>query len=231
MLRKTSCTELLGKVSRLVECLEQSNELSGRGGIQAHWEVADSAIRAALTMEQMLSRQLQRIAHLETLAITDELTTLLNRRGFLAALNRALASARRYGEEGVLVYIDLDGFKPINDTFGHAAGDEVLRTVARILSGNIRDTDVIGRLGGDEFAVLLTRSDWQNGVKRAETINHLLNNSCAEFDGRRIALKASIGLKPYGAADDGEDLLRSADQAMYKTKRLRADLCDEKISA
>jgi diguanylate cyclase (GGDEF)-like protein len=187
-----------------------------------HDETAERALRAVADVERRLAEQERRIADLERLAVTDELTGLLNRRGFKEALQHALAAASRYGEEGVLVYIDLDGFKPINDTYGHDAGDEVLRQVARLLRDNVRDTDYVARLGGDEFAVLLTRTLWGDGLTRAEKLERVIEATYVSWDGRLIGLAASFGVQAYGASDRGVEILRRADDAMYDRKRRRA---------
>ncbi len=218
--------DLLAKVRRLVDCLHQAGELAGRGKVYAHSEIAEFAIAAAHESEREMARLLERISELEQLAITDELTGLLNRRGFQGELKRALSSASRYGEQGVLIYIyiDLDDFKPINDTFGHAAGDEVLRRVAGLLRDNVRDADYVGRMGGDEFAILLTRTTWEDGLSRTEEMDRLLNTSCSSWQGRMIKIGASLGLQAYGSMDNGQELLGRADAAMYQTKRLRTDV-------
>ena len=127
-----------------------------------------------------------------------------------------------YDERGMLIYVDLDGFKPINDTYGHAAGDEVLRRVAGILGENVRDTDSVGRMGGDEFCVLLTRSSWEDGLARAKELDRGLNTTYVSWRGRMIAIRASLGVHAYGSKDDSDDLLDRVDDAMYVTKRMRA---------
>ncbi|MBT4934967.1 MAG: GGDEF domain-containing protein [Rhodospirillaceae bacterium] len=183
---------------------------------------SDSHTQNSATASAMLIDHLQgRIAELERQTETDELTGLLNRRGFDKQLQRVLSGVERYDEQGVLIYIDLDAFKPINDSYGHAAGDEVLRHVANLLSDGIRDTDFVGRLGGDEFAILLTHSNWENGLRRAERIENQLNKSIVHWQGRMIAISASFGLQEYGDKEQGGDLLARADDAMYKTKRMR----------
>ena len=232
-LEDASQSSLLHSVSLMADSLKQ---VCGNGVVFAHAEIAHAeiaktALYAALETERLLAEQQERIAHLEKIALTDELTDTLNRRGFLAQLQNTLSSATRYKENGVLVYVDLDGFKPVNDTYGHAAGDEVLRQVARVLHGNIRDCDYVGRLGGDEFAVLLTRSTWEDGLKRAETLERTLNGTFVGWNGRMIALRASFGIQAYGPRDDEHDLLSRADDAMYKTKRLRANLSGERTAA
>ena len=106
-----------------------------------------------------LAAQLQdsraRILDLEARVDVDPLTDVLNRRGFERELKRSLAYVKRYGTSAALIYIDLDGFKPVNDRHGHGAGDAVLKAIAAALLRNVRASDVVARIGGDEFAVLL----------------------------------------------------------------------------
>ena len=222
---------LVRKVGRLVDCLDSAGVSAGLGMTASHEEASQFSLRAADDAERLLAQQRERIAELERLALTDELTGLLNRRAIEAEMGRALAAARRYDERGVLVYMDMDGFKAINDTYGHAAGDEVLRQVARVLQDNVRDTDRIGRLGGDEFAILLARTSWEDGVERAKAIDRVVNATVVDWNGRMVALKASFGVQRYGAGDDGAELLIHADKAMYTIKRGRADLAGHEAIA
>ncbi len=226
-----SHSDLVSSVSVLADCLQRANAEASGGGVFALRETARNALVAVLDAERRMAQQHDRIVYLERLSLTDELTGLLNRRGFQAQLRRALAAADRYDENGVLAYVDLDGFKPVNDTYGHAAGDEVLRQVARVLNDNVRDTDCVGRMGGDEFAILLTRTSPRDGVKRARWLENLLNATVVNWQGRNIALRASFGFQRYGPKDNEHDLLKRADSAMYNTKRLRGDRTDHRISA
>ncbi len=173
------------------------------------------------TLRLKLNEQAKRISYLEELATSDELTKVLNRRGFEAELKRILARARRNPETGALVYIDLDQFKPVNDTYGHTAGDEVLREVARTLLEQTRDMDVVGRLGGDEFAVILVNTDRDNALGRAEALNKSLNEASISWEGQILPIQASFGLQTYQSEDDAHSLLRSADAAMYKIKQIK----------
>jgi len=181
----------------------------------------ERALRYAAEAEQRMSDQMQRIVQLENLSSTDGLTGLLNRRGFENHLALSLARARRYGEIGAIAYLDLDDFKGVNDSYGHAAGDEVLKAVARTLTGAVRQTDIVGRLGGDEFAVVLVSTVWQDAAKRARTIRWRLNATGIVYRGYDIPLQVSIGVEPYGADDGVVDLIHRADMAMYHAKRRR----------
>ncbi len=179
-------------------------------------------LNLATQAEHRLVEQEARIQHLESLTSTDELTGLMNRRGFMDGMNRALQSARRYNEEGVLSYIDLDGFKAINDTYGHEAGDMILRRVGELLLSNVRKTDLVARLGGDEYAVLFIHSVKQVGRKRAEFLRQILNDSNLVYRGVSIPIQASLGCADYSGWSQPEDLLRKADRAMYRQKSRRA---------
>ena len=175
------------------------------------------------SLRDKIGEQATRIAYLEELATSDELTGVLNRRGFEAELKRVLARAKRDVEQGILVYIDLDDFKPINDTYGHSAGDEVLRKVASLLNELTRDMDVVGRLGGDEFAIILVNTSQENGLARAETLNTALNEASLFWQGKQLTIQASFGMQSYQSGDAAHALLQSADEAMYKIKKVKED--------
>ena len=184
-------------------------------------QISQIAHKLVEEISHHLREQDRRIAELENLATTDSLTRVLNRRGFVDRLTHEVSVARRHGVGGVLIFVDLDGFKPVNDTFGHAAGDQVLVTVGNLLRGHIRTTDYIGRLGGDEFAILLPRSNKRNGLRRAEELDRKLNNAYAAWDNQQIPIKASCGVHMYSAQAEVGELLEAADAAMYKIKQER----------
>jgi diguanylate cyclase (GGDEF)-like protein len=182
------------------------------------------ALAAASEVQQRFADQNARIQYLENLAIIDELTALLNRRGFNHQLRRTLASSKRYGDLGVLVVCDLDNFKAINDAYGHAVGDEVLCHTAKILNANVRQTDIVARLGGDEFAVLMVQTSWRDGFKRARGLNRVLNRSVAAVAKLQIQINASFGVEPFGPHDEEDNLVARADMAMYCNKRKKSSL-------
>lgn len=168
--------------------------------------------------ERTIAYQRERIDYLETLSTTDELTGLTNRRGFAAAFRRELAAAERHRQGGVLVMVDLDRFKEINDQHGHQAGDAYLREVARVLRDNVRPQDVVARLGGDEFAVLLTRVGAEAGRSRAMHLSFILSNHSLVWGSQTLPLRASFGATAYGAHDREEEIMRRADSHMYEAK-------------
>lgn len=215
---------LAASVSLMADCLLSPAHPAAMSGHSAQSEIIKRALSAAYEAESRLAEQQRRISQLEQASMTDELTGLPNRRGFMAQIKNALSAAVRYKKQGVLIYADLDGFKSINDSYGHAAGDEVLKRVALILRGNLRGSDSVGRLGGDEFAVLLTHSSLEDGWKRAKRIERALNNSYANWNGLMLAIRASFGVDAYGPTDniDIDAMFARADFAMYITKRRRA---------
>ncbi|WP_375741549.1 putative bifunctional diguanylate cyclase/phosphodiesterase [Pseudomonas boanensis] len=159
-------------------------------------------------------------AQLESQAITDALTGLLNRRGFYQSLESVLARIERNGKRMAVLYLDLDGFKLINDSLGHDAGDHVLRRVAEQLKSCLRPYDVLARVGGDEFTALLDVLEHPEDAARvAEKLIELVSVR-QRIEGIDVTLGASIGIACYpecGQSVDG--LMRAADIAMYEAKR------------
>jgi len=212
---------LLSALAFLRDCLEGDAQDLDDETVRRCKDATETALSAAMGTERMLNHQSLRITEMERLACTDELTGAYNRRGFQQEFERIIAAANRYRETGVLIYVDLDGFKPINDTYGHAAGDHVLCEVVRALHENVRPHDLVARLGGDEFAILLTRTDWDNGLERAEILKHILNTKYVNWNGKHIAVRASLGFQRFGPDDCHKNLLIKADSAMYEAKRVR----------
>ena len=215
LFNSANLTRNLVQLEEHLEDLNLGNELKHQ---LSH--ICNSIHKSAKSIDRVMRIQNHKIAEAERLAQTDELTRILNRRGFEKQLERALASANRYDEKGVLGFIDLDGFKPVNDTLGHLAGDKVLKTVATLLSNSIRSTDFVGRVGGDEFAVVLSRTCPHEGLERIEHLEHSLNSSVAQWEGNHIQLKASFGTYVFGPGDMADDIMSAADQNMYESKRL-----------
>jgi len=118
-----------------------------------------------------------------------------------------------------LVVIDLDSFKAINDTYGHQAGDECLKLVAKILAHEIRVMDTASRLGGDEFVLLMTDSTPELLLTRVQNIAWKLNHLTLSWNGQNIAIHASVGMKPYMKGDTAEAIFAEADKSMYIDKK------------
>ena len=160
-----------------------------------------------------------RLAETEGLADQDVLTPLLNRRAFLRELRRIGAFAERYGAPASLIYLDMDGFKAVNDRFGHAAGDAALKVVAERLLANVRTSDIVGRLGGDEFAVILVQADAATAEAKAETLKTAIESSPADLGQWSAPLKVSYGVKAIEPGAEPEATLAGADAAMFVRKR------------
>ena len=162
-------------------------------------------------------KQLQdEITHL---AFHDPLTGLANRRLFLDRLDHALAQLRRSNQTCAILFIDLDDFKEINDSYGHTAGDALLQEIAGRLRRAVRETDTIARFGGDEFAVLCEEADLDIATRAAERIETELSHPTL-IEGNRVAVAGSIGIAIANRDTDADTLLRQADAAMYAVKAL-----------
>ena len=179
------------------------------------------------TLEQRVAERTAELARqsaqLEELATHDTLTGLINRRHLMTQIEQALARAERRRWVVVLMFIDLDGFKAINDNFGHAAGDRALQEVAARLKRHLRKEDPFARLGGDEFVILMNEVSVPHGVTRVAEIVLEELNSLREIDGHPIQLSASIGIASVfgenGVMPSPETLLSRADHAMYRAKQ------------
>ncbi len=177
----------------------------------------DAMQRLELQQHVMQAQQLE----LERLARTDPLTELLNRRSFFAEAERELEWVRRTGQPAAMIVFDLDRFKVVNDTLGHAAGDAALFALAERLRAERRANDVIGRLGGEEFALVVRGADLTAGKRTAERIRAALAALEVVHNGATIPITASFGVAELCPTDEQPDAaVRRADAAMFVAKRL-----------
>ena len=160
-----------------------------------------------------------RVRELESLADHDVMLPVLNRRAFLREVSRALALAERHNAPSALVYFDLNGFKSLNDQFGHAAGDAALHHVANLLTAHVRETDAVGRLGGDEFAVVLTLTGAQGAEAKARELADKVSTTPFDYAGRKLTVGTAWGCQPLQAGHRAEEVMASADAAMYACKQ------------
>jgi len=176
--------------------------------------------RAHQLIRQRESTFLENQEYLEGVAYRDSLTQLPNRHALLERMDKAIARCVRQGESMLVCFLDLDGFKHVNDTLGHDAGDEVLREVARRLTLHVRDNDTVARLGGDEFVLVLTRIE---GLDQCQGILQRILNALSQpiaVMQTQVRISASMGVTIYPGDDTSANvLLEHADQAMYKAKR------------
>jgi diguanylate cyclase (GGDEF)-like protein len=176
---------------------------------------------------QVLSNQLavalanaESVRRLEQLATTDGLTGCLNKRTFLDELQKRMKAAERFGKRLSLIVTDIDHFKRVNDTYGHAVGDKVIRALGEILRGLKRGTDIVARFGGEEFCILCEETDARGAVLLAERVREQLGQRTFESELGSFNVTCSLGVAAYpdDAADDGQ-LFELADKALYGAKQ------------
>jgi diguanylate cyclase (GGDEF)-like protein len=177
--------------------------------------------RQVTALKAELAAAQARIDELQAWADTDFLLNIYNRRGFERELDRSIAYIRRYKATGVLIVLDVDRLKPINDTFGHAAGDVVLKGVVAVLMRHVRSSDVVGRLGGDEFGLLLWNLTEADALAKAAALEEAIDRLTFVFKGRSVVAGASAGIALIGATDTATDVMEAADRAMYARKAAR----------
>jgi len=166
-----------------------------------------------------ITEQKRSADELRRLATTDVLTGLANRRHFLERTVQQLGRVRRYGESAAFIMLDIDHFKLINDTWGHAAGDAVLRRMAQVLTTAVRETDLVGRLGGEEFGVLLPQTSLEPALGLAERLREAVAGASVEVDGETLRFTASFGVTLLHAEDESVDMpMARADAALYAAK-------------
>jgi diguanylate cyclase (GGDEF)-like protein len=165
-----------------------------------------------------VARLQERVEQLDTLAHQDSLINLPNRRGFMRELERLIARVDRYGINAAMLFVDLDGLKMINDTFGHRAGDEALIQVANLLAKGVRSSDVVARIGGDEFGILLEASDENDAHETATRLVDLICTCEFLHDGDALPLSVAIGVGMIDGLDTAEEVMQRADEAMYLRK-------------
>ena len=160
----------------------------------------------------------ERVEQLDQLAHQDTLINMPNRRGFMRALERFVDRARRYGENSAMLFVDLDGLKMINDSFGHKAGDQALIQVAEMLVGGVRRSDVVARIGGDEFGILLESSDEDAAHETASRLINQISGCEFKHDGEELPLSVAIGVGMIDSLDTPDAIMDRADEAMYRRK-------------
>lgn len=184
-------------------------------------DVSDAGLAALERLTAERDHLAERLAIAEELADRDTLAPVFNRRAFLRELHRTMSEVERYKTPAAVIYIDLDGFKQLNDDFGHAAGDAVLAHVGRMLLDSVRESDVVGRLGGDEFGIILNRANADEAHAKAEAMSTQLNNSAIIHAGQPHRVRASFGVHAIAIVEDPETAIARADEAMYAEKHAR----------
>jgi len=172
-------------------------------------------------LQAELKVERERVKVLEAAVDIDPLTNLFNRRGFERDLKRSLAYVKRYWTRAALICVDLDGFKPVNDAHGHAAGDAILQAVAAKLTGSVRASDTVARLGGDEFGLILWNLSEADAAAKTWALEAAVSEATIDWEDTTLSVGASIGFAMLGPSDALADALIKADQAMYARKRAR----------
>lgn len=177
------------------------------------------AVLTAVALRRSIARERAYRDELRVLALTDELTGLANRRELMAGLERTLAAARRKASPCTFAIFDIDHFKLVNDTHGHATGDEVLRHVARLALETLRTSDTVARIGGEEFAVILPDTTEAEALVVCERLRERLRRfGFQPGDGTTLLVTMSIGVARYNFMDDAATLMERADAALYRAK-------------
>lgn len=177
------------------------------------------ATAAAIALRRSLAREAKIREQLRRIAMTDELTGLANRRELLSGLDRMIGSAKRYGRPLTVALLDIDRFKRVNDTYGHPAGDEVIRRVAEAARELMREQDLVGRLGGEEFVIVFPDTNSAKAVAACERLREHIRDMVVEIDdGTVFSITLSSGVAQFTRADDRHSIVARADQALYEAK-------------
>jgi two-component system cell cycle response regulator len=178
-------------------------------------------IRAGERIVRLQKELLETNKRLELLSITDGLTKLNNHRYFQDELSRAFEESQRYGRPLSLAMIDLDFFKKVNDTYGHAVGDDVLKCAASLFKESARSTDLVARYGGEEFAVMMPETELADAGVFAEKIRSLVSAMPLDTQAGPIAVSVSIGVAsvPHSRIPTAKELIIAADKALYRAKK------------
>ena len=179
---------------------------------------AEVLVREIERLRAELDKLESRIDQLDELAHQDPLVHLPNRRSFLASLERLIERADRLGRPAAMLFVDVDGLKTINDSFGHRVGDEALQEIAKLLLSSVRKTDCVARMGGDEFGILLDHTDEQRAWQMALRIVETVVGSQFCVDGECVRLSVAVGVGMIKPGDSAQAVIDRADKEMYRVK-------------
>lgn len=205
------------RIDRLLETVDTYEQQRGAHE-QTVGERLTSLVGRVASLEQAASAMRDRLEEQRQIALRDPLTELPNRAGWNERLELEVARYQRYGGMLLLAVLDVDHFKRINDSFGHLAGDRVLRIVAGELRKRLRKTDFIARFGGEEFALLLPETPAEAGLQVLESLRLGIQNCPFHFKGERIQVTLSGGLASFAEAEQPEQVFERADRALYRAK-------------
>lgn len=173
-----------------------------------------------ITKQKITEQHLNEHArHLTNLALTDELTQIANRRSFVASVKSEIKRCSRQNSPVALLLLDIDHFKRINDTYGHHAGDEVLRQLAQLIKTTLREYDTFGRIGGEEFGIFLAETEQKTAFDVAERLRQLIADTLLPVENQQLQITLSIGIALAERESSFEQLYADADDALYEAKR------------
>ena len=211
--------------ARLVSHLPDASERALTMGIPVKDMTASVNLAVTSLLEKLddITRELERtknsLHEAQQLVDVDTLAPIANRRAFTRRLEWAISMQERYGHASSVLFFDLNGFKAINDTYGHAAGDAAIMHVADLLQRATRNTDFVARLSGDEFAVLLYHADQKAALQRGSTLAAAIAATPFSFDGKLISLASAFGVHELRRGDSAPTAMAQADAAMYACKK------------
>jgi len=165
-----------------------------------------------------VARLESRVEELDRLANMDTLVPVANRRGLIVHLDMMIARFERHGTPAALLFVDVDGLKALNDTFGHSAGDAALIHLTETMIASVRQTDMVARIGGDEFAILLDHADEDSARETAARLADQVADCEFCFEGTCLPLSIAIGFTPVQQGDSPLSVMDRADEAMYRHK-------------
>jgi diguanylate cyclase (GGDEF)-like protein len=165
-----------------------------------------------------VARLESRVEELDRLANMDTLVPVANRRGLIVHLDMMIARFERHGTPAALLFVDVDGLKALNDTFGHSAGDAALIHLTETMIASVRQTDMVARIGGDEFAILLDHADENSARETAARLADQVADCEFCFEGTCLPLSIAIGFTPVQQGDSPLSIMDRADEAMYRHK-------------
>jgi diguanylate cyclase (GGDEF)-like protein len=218
---KKKTTALASKLAKRRGSGGVSSKVATKARKRQSSAAADDAKPTIRRLRAELAEARRQIEELQASANTDFLLDIPNRRGFERELDRAISYIKRYQATGALIVLDVDRLKPINDSFGHAAGDQVLKAVVTTLLAQVRSSDVVGRLGGDEFALLLWNLSETDARAKAAALEEAIDRLTFEFRGHSVSAGVSTGVAILNSHAEAGKALEQADCAMYVRKAQR----------
>jgi len=170
-----------------------------------------------LTMDKAQKQEMNTLKFFEELSLIDDLTNIANRRRINELIQMEYQRAERYHTTFSIVLFDIDHFKKVNDTYGHLIGDEVLKTLAKLVTQSIRKTEIVGRWGGEEFILILTETDKNTAFAVADKIRKIISET--HFEGVKEKITCSFGVAEYKKGTPSNELIEHSDQALYHSKK------------